>query len=86
MKLIDGFILRTVAGETVVIPSGNEINLNMMITLNETGKFLWERIEKGTDTDTLVNGLLETYDVDKKTAEEAVKRFVEKLEKNGFLR
>ena len=34
MKLKEGFILRTVAGETIVVPTGSALNLNMMITLN----------------------------------------------------
>ena len=46
-KLKDGFILRKIAGENIVIPSGDELNLNMMITLNDTGAFLWKKIEKG---------------------------------------
>ena len=40
MKLKDGFILREVAGQTVVLPTGGDLHLNMMITLNETAKFL----------------------------------------------
>jgi len=40
MKIKDGFILRSVAGQTVVLPTGDELDLNMMITLIETGTFL----------------------------------------------
>ena len=40
MKLKQGFILRQVAGENVVVPAGDALNLNMMITLNSTGAFL----------------------------------------------
>ena len=46
LKLKEGFILREIGGEIMVIPSGDELDLNMMITLNETGRFLWERLEK----------------------------------------
>ena len=46
MKLKDGFILREVAGEHVVIPTGDALDLNMMITLNETGCTLWKRLEE----------------------------------------
>ena len=86
LKLKDGFILREVAGETVVIPSGDELDLNMMITLNETGKFLWQRLEVGAEVDELVADLLKEYDVDEATARAGVERFVAKLNENGFLR
>ena len=85
MKLKQGFILRTVAGENVVLPSGDELDLNMMITLNDTGRFLWEKLEVGAEEDELVAGLLAEYDVDEATARSAVERFVAKLNENGFL-
>lgn len=86
MQLKEGFILRTVAGETVVVPTGAQLQTNMMITLNETGKFLWERLEKGTDEEALVAALLGEYDVDEQTARKHVALFVGKLNDNGFLR
>ena len=85
MKLKQGFILRTVAGETVVLPSGDDLDLNMMITLNDTGKYLWQRLEAGAEMDELVAGLLEEYDVDEATARAGAERFVEKLNAHGFL-
>ena len=86
MKLKDGFILRSVAGETVVVPTGDDLDLNMMITLNETGKFLWEQLEKGAEEAELVAALLLEYDVDKQTAEKHVALFVKKLTENGFIK
>lgn len=85
MKLKAGFVLRQVAGQTIVLPSGSELDLNMMITLNGTGKFLWELLEHDTDTDALVSALLKEYDVDEATARVSVERFIEKLNANGFL-
>lgn len=85
MKLKQGFILRTVAGETVVLPSGDELDLNMMITLNDTGKFLWQKLEVGAEVDELVADLLKEYDVDEATARAGVERFIAKLNENGFL-
>ena len=85
MQLKEGFILRTVAGETVVVPTGAQLQTNMMITLNETGKFLWERLEKGADEEALVAALLGEYDVDEERARISVQAFVKKLSENGFL-
>ena len=84
MKLKDGFVLRQVAGETVVIPSGQTLDLNMMITLNETGRFLWERMEQETCEEELVLALVKEYEVDEQKAKESVKEFVKKLYDHGF--
>ena len=85
MKLKEGFILRTVAGETVVLPSNGVTNLDMMITLNGTGKFLWEKLAVGAEKDELVDALLAEYDVDCERAEKSVDAFVARLKELDFL-
>ena len=85
MKLKEGFILREVAGQTVVLPSGDELNLNMMITLNDTGAFLWKQLEQEQDEATLTAALLGEYEVDEATASAAVAKFVKTLNEHGFL-
>lgn len=85
MKLKAGFVLREVAGQTVVLPVHDDLDLNMMITLNETGRFLWEQLQKETEEAELVSALLKEYDVDEATAAAAVAAFVKKLDENGLL-
>lgn len=85
MKIKDGFILRQVTGQNVVLPSGDELDLNMMITLNDTGAFLWQKLQEERDEDALVRALLSEYDVDEATARRCVAGFVKKLDDNGFL-
>ena len=85
MKLKEGFILRTVSGETVVLPTAGVTNLDMMITLNGTGKFLWERLVVGAEKSELVDALLEEYDVERERAEKSVDAFVARLKELDFL-
>ena len=85
MKLKDGFILRTVAGETVVLPAGGVTNFDMMITLNDTGKFLWERLAVGAEEADLVKDLLAEYDVSEELATQSVAAFVARLKELDFL-
>ena len=85
MKIKEGFVLRTVAGQTVALPSGGVTNLDMMITLNDTGKFLWERLAAGAEKDELMDALLAEYDVDRERAEESVEAFVTRLKELDFL-
>lgn len=85
MKIKDGYILRSIAGENVVLPSGDELDLNVIITLNGSARFLWERLEKGAEAGELVDALLEEYDVDRATAEKAVADFCEKLKDHELL-
>lgn len=85
MKLKEGFVLRTISGQTVVLPTGGDLDLSMMIKLNDTGRFLWERLEKGAEMEELVEDMLKEYDVSKEKATEYVEAFVQKVKENGFL-
>ena len=85
MKIKGEFILREVAGKTVALPMDGDIDLDTMITLNDTGAFLWERLQTETSEADLVKALLGEYDVDEATAQQSVQRFVGKLRANGFL-
>ena len=85
MKLKDGFILREVAGQTVVLPTSGDLNLNMMITLNETAKFLWEKLQNEIDEAGLVAALKAEYEVDEDLAKSCVENFVAELKKHDFL-
>ena len=84
MKIKEGFILREVAGDTIAMP-GAEMELNAMITLNETGAFLWKLLETETTEEELTAAIVKEYGVDGETAATAVKNFVEKLKENEFL-
>lgn len=84
MKIKEGFILREVAGDTIAMP-GAEMELNAMITLNETGAFLWKLLETETTEEELTAAIVKQYGVDTETAATAVKNFVEKLKENEFL-
>lgn len=85
MKIKEGFILRTVAGETVVLPADGVADFDMMITLNDTGRFLWERLAEGCEADALVDALLGEYDVDGETAQKSVNAFVARMKELDFL-
>ena len=66
MKIKNGFVLRQVCGENVIVGEGLEaINFGKLLSLNETAAWLWQQAaEMGDFTiDSLVAKLLEEYDV-----------------------
>ncbi len=85
MKLKKGFVLREVAGETVVVPAGAELNFHGMITLNETAKILWQALAVETTEEALVKTVLGEFDIDEATAARDVALFIEKLKGLDFL-
>ena len=50
MKIKKGFVLRDVAGRSVVVATGAAAKrFRGMVMLNETGKEIWTRLQKGMD-------------------------------------
>ena len=57
MKIKDGYVLRQIAGQMVALPADETLDLDMMITLNGTGRFLWEHLEKGAEKEDLLKAI-----------------------------
>ena len=53
--------------------------------LNDTGSFLWKLISKGKNIDTLVQKMIEEFDVDEKTARKDIKSFLDNMKKENLL-
>ena len=80
MKIKENFILRKVADSYIVVPVGSmTLNFNGIINLNETGAFLFEKLQQGADREDLINALLEEYDVAPDRAENDVDVFIQEV-------
>ena len=45
MKTVEGFRLREICGEFIIVPESTElVNFNKMIHLNATAAYLWEQV------------------------------------------
>ncbi|MBE7083345.1 MAG: PqqD family protein [Clostridiales bacterium] len=81
MKIKQGFILREVAGNYIVVAVGSAVKeFNGVINLNETGAFLWKRLQDGAEEEDLVQALLNEYDVEEELARKDVRSFIDKIQ------
>lgn len=86
MKIKEGFLLRTLGDATVVVPVGQAaIDLRGMITLNETGKLLWEALQSEQTAQTLCAALCAEYEVDEARATADIDRFIALLKEHDLL-
>lgn len=86
MKIKEGFELKEIADNYVVIPTqSNVVDFSSMIMLNEVSAFLWlQLLEDKTEQD-LLKAVLKEYDVDKETAAEDIKIFIKELAAAGVI-
>jgi hypothetical protein len=86
MKIKQGYILREVAGNYIVVAVGEAVkNFNGIINLNETGAFLWKQLQEGATEEQLKAAMLEEYDVQEDVAQNDIKAFIDKLNEKGLL-
>ena len=71
MKVKNGFNLREVCGEHIIVAEGDEnIDFSNIISMNESSAYLWEEVQK-MDTftvDNLVELICNQYEIDETTA------------------
>lgn len=69
MRIVKDFILREITDEYILIPTGNTTEeFNGLITLSETGAFIWNHLEQAESFDALLEMIIAEYEIDKKTA------------------
>ena len=86
MKIKEGFVLRSVMGNNVVVAVGEASkNFRGMVKLNGTAAAVWKLIEKGLSESEIVDAMFEEYDVERDRLASDVRRLLEGFEKQGFL-
>ncbi|MBO4843979.1 MAG: PqqD family protein [Bacteroidales bacterium] len=87
MKIKDGFTLRTLCGEHIVIGEGlDQINYDKIISLNGSATYLWEQVQGQEFTiEDLVTLLTDRYEVSEDRALEDVKLMVTTWQEQGLI-
>lgn len=86
MKVEKEFVLREIAGDYIIIPTGKTVlEFNGLITVNEVGVSLWNMLQNEVSLDDLVQGILNEYDVEESVAREDIVEFLNTLAEGGIL-
>lgn len=86
MRIKEGFVKTEIADKTVVIPVGEKtVDFSGIISLNETGAFLWDLLLKDVTRDELLTALLSEYETSEATAEKDIDLFLQTLREKDIL-
>lgn len=86
MKKAEDFILREIADEYILVPTGSAAKVfDGIITFNEQAAFLWNKLDECNSIEELTKSLTEEYDVDEETARRDTEVFIEKLLEAGII-
>ena len=86
MKIKAGYSLRNVLDMYVVLGTGKDAYTpNSIMSVNETGGFLWKLLENGAEKEELIARMTDEYDVDRETAARDVDAFLAQLQAKNLL-
>ena len=86
MRIKDGFVTRKIGDRIIAIPVGsNSQSFNGMITLNETGLFIWNCLTSDTTVEEIADRIIAQYSTTKDEAIIAVNNFVDELKASNLL-
>jgi hypothetical protein len=86
MKIAEGFMLREVLDNWLVIPVGKDaVAKTYMLSLTESCAYLWKMLEKEVGEGELIEALLDRYEIDRETAVKDVGAFLAELEQENML-
>ena len=87
MKFKEGYKVRSMAGENVVIMQGKAgSDMTRIISLNDSSLLLWNELQgKEFEATDVAEILISNYEIDIEIAERDAKAWVEKLQECGLL-
>lgn len=86
MKLKTGFVLHSVGNEHIVVAVNERTkDFRGMVRLNNSGAYLWSKMQSEFTKETLVSALLDKYEVTQETAAQTVDTFLDDLNRGGLL-
>lgn len=87
MKLDGSFELKTLAGQSIVVPGKlKNVDFTNLLTLNETAAVVWERMTQGEfEVGDLVKALTDAYEVGEAQAREDVVALLAKIRELGMI-
>lgn len=86
MKVKDGFVLRNVVDEFIVMPTGDNIaKFDGAVVLNEVSAFVFEQMKRPVSREDLLEAVLNEFEVDEATAKADLDALLEKLAEMGLI-
>lgn len=86
MKAKDGFVMRTVVDENIIMPIDDNINqFEGAVVLNEVSAFIWSKLQQPITQKELLEAIINEFDVSEERAEKDLVVLLGKLQEFGLI-
>ena len=86
MKIKEGFVLRNVVDEHIIMPTGDNIaKFEGAVVLNDVAAFVFEQMKNPVSKEDLLSAILNEFEVDEETAKKDLDVLIDKLLDLGII-
>lgn len=86
MKIKDGYILKDVAGEKIVIATGEQkLNFNGVMTFNSVGADVFNMLDGTNSVEDIANKIAQDYGVSVERVKTDVENLIKKMKEHNLL-
>lgn len=82
----ESVVSRSIAGETILVPIRGELaDMEKIFSLEQVGEFIWQQIDAKQSLSDICDRIVESFDVERATAEADVEEFIAELQEAGLI-
>lgn len=86
MKAKDGFVMRTVVDENIIMPTDENINqFEGAVVLNDVSAFIWLKLQQSITWEELLAAVMNEFEVTYERAEKDLSALLERFQEYGLI-
>ena len=85
MKINNKYQLRNIADMLVLVPIEGEVSMHKVLTLNETGGFIWDYLKTEHTLEEILSSIASEYNVSVEDIRQDVSEYIEELVRAGAI-
>lgn len=86
MQIKEGFILRSIGDEHMVLPTGDKIaKFGGAVVLNDTAAYIFEQLKQPVSAEDLLSLMLSEFDTDEASAKSDLAELLDQFREMGIL-
>ncbi len=79
-KKKEEIVSREIAGETILVPiSGKLADMQKIFAVDAVAEYIWQQVDGKNDLGAISDGVVKSFDVDKKQAGDDILEFIDQL-------
>lgn len=87
MKVNENFIMREIAGESILVPVGQQAKVtDGVVTLNPVAAVIWRALREQPEYEAALKAVMDEFEIDEQQAREDLDEFLKQMQEAGLLK